>query len=320
MTERRVTSLVFYGLTAFGVFAFCAVFGPNPSGVVVAPIPVAVYASRRRMGEALGLVACAVLAALAMGGGFRAMVVYALHGSAGLPLGIGLSRRWFCGWIAAAVTACVVAALLIDLATGFQEWKAYIDEINEAVLAQIKQAEQQMPADQYEGLLRNFGWYRAHWVDLVPGVFTLPVLASTCLVVFVMGRWTQRRDPEIGCRGQFRTMRPPEWLVWVVIATALAWFADQYWPTAWLRTMSWNAALVLAFIYALNGLSILAYVASVLRPNALFYVAVAVVFSMLGGVPLLSLLGLFDTWSHFRRHVDRLHKAISGRNGSDGGP
>jgi hypothetical protein len=107
-------------------------------------------------------------------------------------------------------------------------------------------------------------------------------------------------------------MRPPEWLVWVVIATAALWFADRQWPSEALRIVSWNVAIGLLAVYALNGLGIIVYGIAAWKPHPLLFFALLMVFIWAGMAMLLPILGLFDTWSNFRAHIDRL---AAGRDG-----
>ncbi len=106
--------------------------------------------------------------------------------------------------------------------------------------------------------------------------------------------------------GSFRAMRPPEWLVWCVIATALLWFADWRWPSEALRLVSWNAALGLVGIYWLNGLSVLVYGLWAWKPHPLTAAAIVLALLLLRLIYLLSIAGLFDTWGDFRKKVDEM--------------
>lgn len=107
-------------------------------------------------------------------------------------------------------------------------------------------------------------------------------------------------------RGSFRQMRTPEWVVWIAIALAGLWFFDRAWPNAAVRLVTWNAAFALSAVYWVNGTSILMYAFGAFQPGVLVCCASVMILLMLGVHPVLCAVGFFDTWSNFRRTVDRV--------------
>ena len=103
-------------------------------------------------------------------------------------------------------------------------------------------------------------------------------------------------------------MRPPDWMVWLVILAAAAWFADRRWPGGPLRPVGWNAAIGLASVYSLNGLAILAYGMTVLGIKPFIAGMIGLALVAFGPQPLMA-IGLFDTWVDFRRRLKALEIA-----------
>lgn len=195
-----------------------------------------------------------------------------------------------------------------------------VDTLMTSILQQAGENENDIRAEYLPAL----EWLKAHIMEVEFGLMVWPVLASACIAVEVASRWVRKRFAIAGLRGSFRTMRVSEWLVWAVIATAAAWFIERQWPSGTLRVVSWNAAFGLAAVYWMNGLSVGAYVVSVLHPPALLLAAMIFLLVMSGAHSMLCFVGLFDTWWDFRRGADRLaekqRRIMETLTGNDGEP
>ena len=164
------------------------------------------------------------------------------------------------------------------------------------------------PAGRERTLLELQEWIYGHWKYLFVGMAFGSALFSAAIAAYAAVFWLRRKQTLEGVGG-FRTMRPPDWLVWLVIVAAGLWFVDQSWPNEWARMIGWNLAIGLAAVYWLNGLSVLTYAVAVLRPHpVLVMVLMAALILLQLGVALL-FIGLFDTWGEFRHKLDRLAAA-----------
>jgi hypothetical protein len=230
-----------------------------------------------------------------------------LIAATGVPLGIGLAKRWSYGWTLVAITTIVctvmIGNVLLDWPKWLAQWRAWLDEsvaVQKVAMEQAAQSEEAV-----ESLETSFAWLKEHW-----GHISLGFVASTILVFVSVGlsvaapRMARRLGVD-GLRGSFSTMRVSEWLVWGAIAVAVLCLIDWQWSGTALRPVAWNAAVGLAGIYWLNGVSILAYGLGVLRPSLFVFLAAMMFLIVLSIHPVLCSLGFFDTWSDFRRVIDR---------------
>ncbi|MCX8063630.1 MAG: DUF2232 domain-containing protein, partial [Candidatus Hydrogenedentes bacterium] len=115
--------------------------------------------------------------------------------------------------------------------------------------------------------------------------------------------------------GSFSCVRPPEYLVWLAIASALILiYESHYGVSELLRLLARNCAVGLSFIYWANGLSILFLLTELLNWNAMI---VLVVVSFVFGVwsfPVLAIFGFFDTWWEFRKKIESVYNKIKTSN------
>jgi hypothetical protein len=292
-------------------------------GIVLFPVPVALYEARRHHGLALGLVACAFLATAAsfvawdgvaaLRDGLHAGLYEGSQAAVGLLLGLGLRRRWHYGQAVAAVLTAAFAIYLANVLLTWEAWQARTtvqvtaatDWFREDLANQAQEAgiEGQVPG------FRELEWLRANWLAFVFGLhFALPFLLVACVVVSVAAGLVRQWLGEPGVRGSFAAMRPPEWLVWIGIALAVVLFLDQKWPSAPVQVGAWNVAVGLGAVYWLNGLGIFLYGTNVLRPSFLVYLAFVMILVVLVP-PVLFFLGLFDTWANFRKRLDAIAAA-----------
>lgn len=303
-----------------GVFVASAALtrftGVSPLPVAPFPILVALHMARRHETVAAAAVAAAALAGLAGAGSLSAAALYAVAGAVGVPLGWGLRERWTYGRIVAAVAAPAMLAAAMYLWAAWDAWTAQAGAALEAVNAELNTQTGEM-TERREALLRMYRGLFEHWASLSVGLLFATLLAAVCLEVSFGAWWVRRRYGAPGPRAGFRDMRPPEWLVWAAIATAVMWYADNRWPGTLLRPVSWNTAVGLAAIYWLNGVAILAYALKAFQPPALVY-GLAVFLLVYLGYPAWCLIGFFDTWTEFRVRVDRMIEARK-RAGDDSG-
>lgn len=301
MVNVRVQILVRYFLIAGVLFvfsSFSAGAALDPYGVFLLPVPVAVYAARRQMNAALGLVAFCGFGAMLSDRGMQAGLLYALVAAAGLPIGIGVVRRWTYGRTLAAVAAMATVAVVGGILESWQDWLGLWRAVHDTLNARYRS---EMPPE----WLESMQWWRDHWAEVGVGMQFALVLMGSLAAVWAALAILRRRYAVEGVRGSFRETRVTEWLVWAVIAVAGLWFADQRWPDLGLRIFTWNAAIGLAAIYWFNGLSVLWYGLDVLRPGLLGYLGVVLLVVSFGFNPV-CLIGLFDTWVNFRRLFDRI--------------
>jgi hypothetical protein len=309
-----------YVLITGALFLGCvgaSALGLNSLGAALFPIPVVVYLARRRVNRALGLIGCAAAAALVSVGTFGATVYYALIAATGIPLGIGMVRRWSYGWT---VTATVVFAYVVALGSIGFAWEQWLRESQltyDALIAEIQHQAPQPDDVNAAALVGNVTWLKGHWAEIGLGTMLWPLLVEVCIGLSLVSVWLRRRFGVTGVRGSFRAMRASEWLIWAVIAVAALVFLDRQWPGTVLHVVSWNTAVALAAVYWLNGFSIVLYALDVLRPHALIYLPLGVVLVWFGIHPVLCCVGLFDTWADFRKMLDGVVAARRRRESSD---
>lgn len=335
--------------------AWAGVMGVGPIvaviGLIVFPIAVAVQRAGGSRARALALVAGITAAAWlgaqnVVGAGF-----YGLAALLGLLLGHGIERGWSYGRCVAAVTAGAYLFVAGAVIVTWDESRTYAVQLLDDQIAQLRYTagvagnpeaapdeqkveealvspetapiaaappNQDAKAPGLSETIAALRWMQAHWDETNVGLALWPVLFGALFVVGFTGRWLRLKLRRPGPRGSFREMRPPDALVWLAIAAALAVFADRQWPNDWLRTGAWNAAIGLAAVYWVNGLSVVTYAVVAVRPHPMFAVFALAVLLFLPGVHAsVCGVGFFDTWAEFRPRLERVLEARRNREMND---
>lgn len=329
-------------LAMFGLSAgLTCVLGPNPVSIVVYPIPIGVLVAKRRWGAVFGLLAGAGLAAFAgLGalwgilstveekpevqlsiGGIVALMVstsvnYIFFSASGIPIGIGMARRWSYGRTVSVTTGIVFSVMTAYLVYSWPTFNSQLDALFEWFREGLRKSAETAGTDVSSEQLDLLHWLQDNKTALAIGFQFAVNLGVTCVLVSLtvgaMRRWFADPGPE----GSFRTMRPPDWLVWLAIGAVVLWMFDQQWPNYSIRFVSWNMAVGVGTIYVLNGLSIFLYGLHVLAPGFLVLALVIMLVASIGLLPVLGAVGFSDTWIDFRIRCDRLAEAI--RSAGDG--
>ncbi|MCL4217195.1 MAG: YybS family protein, partial [Candidatus Hydrogenedentes bacterium] len=141
------------------------------------------------------------------------------------------------------------------------------------------------------------------------GTLFVAVLFATSICVSLTSVVLRRIYRLPGPFGAFREIRPPDALVWTVIALALAYLAYRQWPAPALLAIVGNAGVALAAIYALNGFAITVYAAN-LFPRFFAVILVVAAVMVLIYAPFFVLIGFFDTWGDFRNRMRTAKAAV----------
>ena len=230
----------------------------------------------------------------------------------GLVAGWTIRRDTTYGRLVAVVTATLFAFYAGVLATTSRVIADYAAEM-EKLLSGPDGAQY---SAQWRALLEVQQWVIEHWNALFVGFAFSSALIWACVLATAAAAWLNRTQTPAKIDGAFRTLRPPDWAVWFVIAAALMWLAEQRWPNEPLRQVSWNAAVGLAGLYWMNGLAVAVYAVNALKPNLIMVTLLAFAAVMLNVMPMLVLVGLFDTWGEWRRKIDQLLAARQLRENS----
>ena len=331
MENQRGAWLVLNGVALVAFSIMCAVLaplGPNPLALLLLPVTVGYLYGRGRHRLAVAMVVCGVatvagvVADLVSSTEFSwalkpaagAVVVwYGLAGVAGLALGFGITRGWTYGRTFAATLGILFSATLLFIARFWSGWMASAQQVQTAFDASLRRGalgKGMKPGELDAARQRLESVLIAHWADISIGfMFAFTALVLACIVVGV-NRWLRGRPGVAGLRTGFLEIRMPDWLVWIVIAVAGLWFANQRWPHDMLRMITWNTAICLAVLYWLSGLAVILYVLRAVRAHAAVVVAVVLLVFLLQIHLMVSMFGLFDTWADFRRRID---EAIAAR-------
>jgi hypothetical protein len=330
-------------LFAVSVVSTVAV-GPNLLALAVFPVPVAICLVRRWPKGAAALVVTAAASGFvalvgrwalnlpfdlidevsfgqAVKAGASAAVYYGVVSLLGVPLGIGFQRRWSYGTIVWAVSAIAIAVMLAQAVLAWDRIVAETDFMFESWnVDRLKKAEQAGTTVE-ESEQEQLNWFREHAMFLRFGVLAGLIFGMACMLVSTTASGMRRWFGEPGPQGSFVGMRPPEWLVWLAIVTAVACIAEQYWPNDTVKLLAWNTALALLAVYWLNGLGIFLYGVQVLQPNLLVFMLL--VFLLVWGgtmMPVLAALGFSDIWIGMRNRIDAWSVALEARRDGDDGP
>ncbi|HRK35084.1 MAG TPA: DUF2232 domain-containing protein, partial [Candidatus Hydrogenedentes bacterium] len=324
----RYTGL-WLGLFVFSAGATC-VLGPNVLSVLVFPVPLAVYAARGEWPKAFGLLGCAVVAAGLGISGFgaltyaagvlakelvtfsqmagialRTILIYALLAGSGLLIGFGIGRGWTYGKVVSLTSGAVFGVVGVYMVLNWQELNTQLDALFDYFVQSIQTTAPAEQADTVEEQVEAMTYLKAQKSGLIVGFQFAAILLTTCIFVSLTSGALRRWFGEPGPIGSFKDMRPPDWMVWFVIATAVLWLIDYQYGAEQFRFVSWNMATALFAVYMLNGFAIFLYGVNALSPGFLLMALIVFIFINFG-LPVLGAIGLFDTWAAFRQRIDRL--------------
>ncbi|MBI1320717.1 MAG: DUF2232 domain-containing protein [Candidatus Hydrogenedens sp.] len=313
--------MVRYFLSATGLLLLAS--GLTASGLAIPamllfPLPAGVLWSGGRFREAFGLVGVAGLAAFAGSGSLLLAALYVLVAELGVLLGMASHRGWSFGLCVALLTGTLFT---LGASNMLLHWDESIESSHVFLTARIGDMQAELQKQSADGqelsegstrLIEGMLWLSDHLQYLALGAFFGMVLVFSTGFASVYRRIAEHAAP--GIRGSFRTMRVPEWMVWIVIAVAGLWLIDYQWHNETLRVITWNTALGLSFVYWLNGLSIAAYAMFALQWNPIIcYLIIGLLMIAQVGT-LLCAAGLFDTWYDFRAKANKLIALRSARN------
>lgn len=234
-------------------------------------------------------------------------------GLLGLAMGWAMNRRWRFGAVVAGAQALVFG---LTLAAALSRWTAWTDFGPRMYQALAEMVRNSAPNDaELERMMEQIEYFSFllvdYWAETGLGMVFSMTLVMLTIAAAASAHWMRRYVPGAGPRGSFSQMRPPETLVWLAIATALAWFVGQRWPDSGLQTPVWNTAIALGAVYTLNGIAIGWFVLTLwVRPLALRVLLMGAAL-LWCSAPAFIPLGLFDTWFEFRRRarvLDRLRR------------
>ncbi|MGC8737231.1 MAG: hypothetical protein ACP5UA_01145 [Candidatus Hydrogenedens sp.] len=186
-----------------------------------------------------------------------------------------------------------------------------------ARIAEIKElGKEQAPENSEEinkNLIEGLKYLDYHWEDFHIGLLFGQSLITALIIMGWMIARLKNMPTEDGIHywensqlGTFYQVRPPDYLVWLAILTAIILIYDQHYNAGeWLRIISRNTAIILSFIYWLNGLSILTLLIYLSHWNIMLTLGIFLLALGMWTFPLLAIIGFFDTWWEFRNMLLR---------------
>jgi uncharacterized protein YybS (DUF2232 family) len=300
--EPRLGGLVGAGALSallFGSAGFVPALAPLS---MVSPLPLAVQ--RLRGGAAAawlaaGLAAALVAAASAPVAALFYLLVLAAPGlllGEALVRGRGLLRG--CAWAFFALVAEVAAGLVLFPSAMAERFLAPIDGLrSEAFLAELRAGG--LPPERVSEFTAQVGSLRDALAVVFPAAWVIGAAVLVAANAALLRAYLLRRDPGWLEEGEFERVR---WPLGLVVAFVLSGAAVVF-PLA--RPAAYNALLVAAFFFALQGLAVVAFYARRLAGPPLLRAAVVVLVLVNPWAPqILALLGLFDNWFDFRRFAE----------------
>lgn len=317
-------AVIWAGLLMLGVALY-------PISVGIFPIPAAVLVARNRWKYAAFVLAAAALTPLiavvlrwivVSGGGppeaeypgAGALALFAASSTfkyvafafSGVLAGLGIARMWSYGRLVHVLTVFVFVLMAMEFVTAWDAWTSQVNAMAEHLRVAAHEQAEQSGTEPDPDQLYVITWMQNHAGSIVFGANYAAIFVASCMFVSLTRFILRTRFGDAGPKGTFTEMRPSEWLVWLAIVSALLCLAYQRWPSQPLSVVAWNSAIGLGAIYCVNGLSILLYGVHAFRPNLLIFALIVFVLVNVGAVPLLVLIGLFDTWGDYRKKIDLL--------------
>ncbi len=296
-----------YYLTLFALSALAldlAAEGAPEIGIGFFILTVAYEWAVGRQRRSWGVCVMAAITGLLATESLAGAAVYACSVQLGVGMGMAFRRHWTFGACVASITAAVYGVALYGMVSQWSVTRSQLTIAVNSMIARIEEVGRQ-GGGLNELRVEQLKWIDLNWAYVGPGLLFGFVLMGTTAAVAFLSVMVRRAQVTSLPATRFRRMRTSEWLVWPAILVALLWFVDRRWPHEALRVLTWNSAMALTFVYALNGLSIIVYAMGAFQLGTAMAAIIAVVV-FLSGAQTLVPLGLFDTWWDFRRVVDRL--------------
>lgn len=276
------------------------------------PIAVAYYWATSERNRARVLVGCAALVPLTTAdyifGGLWEALIYVFVALFGVAIGLALQRRWSYGWCVTGLSIALTGLMCSGMLSNWEGSRKNLTLLTEQWQQQFSAAAKKTGNTAYDTMIEMVSWLDVNWEFIFLGLTFGWVLLGTTFLVGVLSRMLRLRGVLAGPRNSFILMRTSEWLVWAAIGVAVLWFIERQLEIPWLRMITWNAGIALAFVYWLNGLSILLFTMIAVRVRLLLFVMVVtfVFVALSTTAPILIMLGLFDTWWNVRLRVQEL--------------
>ena len=290
---------------ALGAAALCAL--PHHVPVlffvaVVSPVPLMVARLRAGLGASLiASFAAAALLGAVYSPGYAITFLLLLVAPALImvdTMARGRSLLRGCGFAFALITAWLCLALLFA-----NEWMSArvlepLDYWTSAkAMDEVRAAG--VPPEQVEALAEQFALFSRVVAVVYPAMYVIFGASIVLANAMLLRLYLARRDPAWLEGNEFERVRWPFAMAVAFVLSGLAVLSPP------LRPAAYNALLLLAFFFALQGLAVVAFYTRRLAAPALLRWAVLVLLLINPWSPqILGLLGLFDIWFDFRKWAE----------------
>lgn len=294
-------------------FGLAALF---PLAFIIGPIPVATHALRGQWFEARMFVLVAVLSGVLVSvfGLHYQVILNAVYSNMGWLIAWAVQRQVRYTRVLVPLLVMVLGAQLLMTAATWEKTGLAREQNLEILRDRLEGPEASEFSEEYVLQLKNMILVLENWTDFAVGGAVGADICGLCVLLTIVWR-TAARTSEWRPAGRFTDLRPHDAVVWLAIGAVGLVFWNERSPQPIVQTVGWNLAIGLFALYMLNGLGVLIHFFDVLRPHPVVALLVFFVLVFSGGLLLMALLGLFDTWGEFRKRIDARAQAL--RDGPD---
>jgi hypothetical protein len=268
----------------------------------LAPFPLTVQRLRGTLGTALLATAAATALIAILFSPGHALVYVLMRALPGLVMGEAMARgrglRRATGW--AVLVMGVQSSLLLLFANQeiSQQLVSVWDVIRSAPFVD-NMRNAGVPPETIDAWVDQAGQWRRVMEVLYPSVFLIAGAVMVLANAWLLRTYLARRDPGWLEGGEFEGLRWPLGLAVAFVAAGAAVTSPA------LRPVAYNALLVLAFFFALQGLAVVVYyIHRLAAPPFLRLVVLALVILNPWASQILALAGLFDIFIDFRKWAE----------------
>ena len=298
-----------FGFKLIGYFFGLALL--HPLAFIIAPIPVATHALRGQQFEAKVFVFVAVLSGvmLSVFGNHFQVILNVVYSNMGWLIAWAIQRQVRYTRMLMPLTLVVVGLQLLMNFVNREQIGLAREQLLEQLRERLESPEAASLSDNQEQNLNQFILLLENWNDYLVGSGAAFALLGLCIMLSLIWRISERTS-EWKPAGRFTDLRPHDAVVWLAIGAVGLLFWNYQSPQPWAQMVGSNLAIGLFALYLLNGLGVLTYGCDVLKPRPIVMLIVFFMLVFLGGLWLMAVIGLFDTWGEFRKRIDARAQAL----------